>query len=100
MTNIFWSDCNDSEPAASQDEEFVFCDRLEQEYCELVDMTIEKDVVLYIFSETLSELLQYILFATDLPRIQVSLKRAFFKDWKFKAKIRKFSNYLEPVDLS
>ncbi|XP_075262047.1 uncharacterized protein LOC142353634 isoform X3 [Convolutriloba macropyga] len=64
------NDCNDSETAASQDEEFVFCDRLEQEYCELVDMTIEKDVVLYIFSETLSELLQYILFATDLPRIQ------------------------------
>ena len=59
---------DDGEPS----EEFVFSDELEQEYCELVDMTVEADVVEYINEEKLNELLQYILFATDVPRIQVS----------------------------
>ena len=54
------------------EEEFILSEFLEQEYCELVDMTIEKDVVLYLREEKLNDLLQYILFATDFPRIQVT----------------------------
>ena len=61
----------DSRSKDYSDEEFVFSDTMEQEYCELVDMTIEKDVVLYLRDESLYDLLQYILFATDFPRIQV-----------------------------
>ena len=52
-------------------QEFVFTEELEQEFCELVDMTVESDVVAYLKNEKLDELLQYVLFATDLPRIQV-----------------------------